>query len=98
LRDADKEIESLSFYSVLSRVARVLLGLEKKYGKSTPHGRCLDLPLDKKDIAELVGTVREVATRALKQLTKFGCIKYIGRRVIIVDKDKLKYITGLKDV
>ena len=96
LREADKEIESLSFYSILGRIARILLNLEKRYGKSTPQGRMLNLPLEKRDIAELAGTVREVATRALTKLVKVGCIKYAGKHMIITDINRLLAITNYR--
>jgi CRP/FNR family transcriptional regulator, cyclic AMP receptor protein len=96
LREADREIEALSFYGILGRIARVLLNLDRKYGRPGPTGSCLDLPLGKKDIAELTGTVREVASRAVKQLVKFDCIKSTGSRVVILDREKLKYISGYR--
>ena len=96
LRDADKEIESLSFYGIVGRIAKVLINLEKKYGRPGPDGIVLDLALDKKDMAELVGTVREVATRALTKLTNLGCVRHVGKKVVITDKAKLKSIAALR--
>ena len=96
LREADKEIEYLSFHSILGRIARVIVSMEKKYGVSRQDGRCIDMALDKKDIAELIGTVREVATRALKQLEKCCCIKFSGKKLYVTDLEKLKYIAGIK--
>jgi len=90
LRRADSEIESLTFNTVIGRTARVLLSLSKKYGKRTECGIKLKLPLDKKELAELIGTVREVATRVITHFKKLKYIDYKGRYMVIVNEEKLR--------
>jgi len=90
LRNADKEIESLSFDSVTSRIARGLIELSKKYGKPTELGKQLNLIFSKKEIAEYSGTVREVATRVLNHLHKLGYIDFKDRHIIITNEPKLR--------
>jgi len=93
LYHADKEIELLSFHDVFGRIVRVLLILNKKYGKKVPEGRKIDLLLDHTEIAELAGTVREMVTRVLKNLKKLGCIDIINRQILILDENKLKELS-----
>jgi CRP/FNR family transcriptional regulator len=90
LRNADKEIESLSFDSVTSRIARGLIELSKKYGKPTELGKQLNLIFSKKEIAEYSGTVREVATRVLNHLHKLGYIDFKDRHIVITNEPKLR--------
>ena len=90
LRNADKEIESLSFDSVTSRIARGLIELSKKYGKPTELGKQLNLIFSKKEIAEYSGTVREVSTRVLNHLHKLGYIDFKDRHIVITNEPKLR--------
>jgi CRP-like cAMP-binding protein len=93
LRSADKEIESLSFCNVFTRVVKVLLDLNRKYGKTVQGGRIIDFRLDNEEIAQLTGTVREVVVRILKQIIKLGCVKHVaGRRILITNEEKLKVL------
>jgi len=90
LHATDREIELVTFQDVFGRVSRVLLNLGKKYGKKTQDGLCIDISLDHKEIAEFAGTVREMATKTLSKLRKFGCISYIDKHIVITNEQKLK--------
>jgi len=90
LRQADKEIESLSFHNVIGRISRTLLDLGKKYGKRTVQGIEIDIPLDHREISELAGTVREMVTRVLNHLRKLDYIDYSNNSFVILNEDKLK--------
>jgi len=90
LRFADKEIESLSFCNVFTRVVKSLIALSKKYGKTVPEGKLIDIKLDNEELAELTGTVREVIIRVLKQLDNLGCVKHApGRKILLTNENKL---------
>ncbi|OGS28053.1 MAG: hypothetical protein A2297_03155 [Elusimicrobia bacterium RIFOXYB2_FULL_48_7] len=90
LRLADKEIELVSFQDVFGRIIRILLNLSKKYGRKTSDGKKICLSLDHKEIAELAGTVREMAARACSRLKKLNYISYYGKNIVIKDENKLK--------
>ncbi len=90
LRQADKEIESLSFENVLGRIASALLNLAKKYGEDTPQGRRIKMPLNHQEIAELAGTGREMVSRTLNRFRRLQCITFDNRRVVIKNPEKLK--------
>ncbi|OGS21339.1 MAG: hypothetical protein A2252_08855 [Elusimicrobia bacterium RIFOXYA2_FULL_39_19] len=90
LRMADQEIELITFQDVFGRIIKIILNLSKKYGKKTSEGIKVDLPLDHTDIAELAGTVREMATRVCIKLKNLNCIDYVSKHIIIKDESKLK--------
>jgi len=94
LKLADKEIENLAFYNVLPRISKVLVNFDKKYGKNTLKGRLIDFKLSFSDLAALIGTVREVAVRAIRQLERLHYLKYLrSKKILVLNEDKLKEIS-----
>jgi CRP/FNR family cyclic AMP-dependent transcriptional regulator len=70
LRAADRSIESLALMDVYGRIARVLLDLAKpKDGRLV-----IEEPLTHKDIAQMVGSSREMVSRIFKDLATGGYI------------------------
>lgn len=91
LRQADLEIERLSFQNVLGRTAMTLMDLESKYGKRSSEGVLIDLELSQQELADLIGTAREMASRALSRLKKLNAIDFESStgKVILLDHEKL---------
>jgi CRP/FNR family transcriptional regulator, cyclic AMP receptor protein len=87
---ADKEIESLSFNSVLGQVAHILLSLAARYGKKTPRGTLIQLELSHQELADLAGTAREVVTRVLTRFSQTKCLEMDGKFYVLTDPVKLK--------
>ncbi|MFH1282610.1 MAG: Crp/Fnr family transcriptional regulator [bacterium] len=92
LRQADKEIESLTFQNVFGRVALIILKMADRYGQVEPAGLKINIDLTHQDLSQLAGTAREMVTRILNRLKRIGCINYNeqDRRVTITELDKLK--------
>jgi CRP/FNR family transcriptional regulator, cyclic AMP receptor protein len=90
LRRADHEIESLSFNSVLGRVARVLLDLGKRHGKPGPQGVRIGLELSHKELADMVGTAREMVTRVLNRFQRTECLTMNGKSITLINPAKLR--------
>lgn len=87
LRQMSSLVEDLSLRHVVSRVAGVLL----RPAGSDPT---VTLPT-RQELAAMVGTVREVATRALRHLERLGAIRLgPGRRVVILDRRMLQRLSG----
>ncbi|MBI4247569.1 MAG: Crp/Fnr family transcriptional regulator [Candidatus Rokubacteria bacterium] len=85
LRQMSSLVEDLSLRHVVSRVAAVLL---------RPPDTDATLPT-RHELAAMVGTVREVATRALRHLERLGAIRLgPGRRVVIVDRHALQRLSS----
>jgi CRP/FNR family cyclic AMP-dependent transcriptional regulator len=90
LRRADKDIEAMSFNSVLGRVARILLDLAKRHGRQTPKGLRIHLELSHQELAEMVGTAREMVTRILNRFVRTQCLQMDGKYLVVTDPHKLR--------
>ena len=89
LRSTDRQIEDLVFKSVLGRIGSSLIELSKKYGVKTRNGIMIDLKMSHKELAEMAGTARELATKAVSTFKRNGCLKIINSKMYINPK-KLK--------
>ncbi|HYB19420.1 MAG TPA: Crp/Fnr family transcriptional regulator [Thermodesulfobacteriota bacterium] len=85
LRYLTSVVEDLSFRSVVSRMARLLLELAVVKGGTAPVPR-----LTQDEMAARVGSVRDVIGRALKALEGAGAIRMECHRIYVVDVEKLK--------
>lgn len=83
-------VEDLSFRTVSSRTAKILLDYAKT-GDTT--GR----PLTQREMAAMAGTAREVIGRSLKILADLGAISIERHRIIITDRLALKKLAGIND-
>jgi CRP/FNR family transcriptional regulator len=92
LRQAHNRIRELAFKNVPQRMASLLLRLAKKNGKPTEKGILIDLPLSRRQIAELIGVSRETATRELSKFSKSNLILLNKKEIIITNKSKLSSI------
>lgn len=81
-------VEDLSFRTVSSRVAKILL---EYAGTTTTAGP----RLTQREMAAMAGTAREVVGRSLKFLEDRGAINIARHRIIITDREALKRIAGL---
>jgi CRP-like cAMP-binding protein len=85
LRHLTAVVEDLSFRSVLSRLARLLLeSAVAENGPAAPRQMTQD------EMAAMVGTVRDVIGRALRQLESVGAIRLERHRILIVSAEKLR--------
>lgn len=87
LRHMTTMVEDLSFRSVVSRVAKMLLDLAVVEGGEAPIVR-----LTQDEMAAMVGSVRDVVSRALRSLERAGIIKIEGQRLTVVTPEKLREI------
>jgi len=92
LRDADKQIESLTFQNVSGRLVIALLDLAEKHGVRTEKGIKINMELTHQELAEMVGTAREVVSRILNDFRKTNCIEIEKHHITITDKEQLKKI------
>lgn len=83
LRFFTRKVEDLSFRSVTSRVAKLLLEMAEDDGRG---GLQLKQQLTQQEMAAIVGTAREMIGRAFKALEKEGAIRLDRHRVVIVSR------------
>jgi CRP/FNR family transcriptional regulator len=86
LRDFTRKVEDLSFRSVTSRVAKLLLEIAED---DDSGGLRLPPRFTQQEMANVVGTAREMIGRAFKVLEKEGAIKMDRHRVVIVSRAAL---------
>lgn len=86
LRYFTRKVEDLSFRSVTSRVAKLLLEIAEDDGKG---GLRLKQQFTQQEMAAVVGTAREMIGRAFKVLEKEGAIRLDRHRVVIVSRTAL---------
>lgn len=96
LRNAEYRISRLTLRTVRERVAEALLLLQEKFGYEE-DGKTLAVVLSRQDIADLAGTVRETATKMLSELNSDKIIALEGKRIVILDRDRLFDQAGLVD-
>lgn len=67
------------------RILRLLLKLAQRFGRPAPlaGGVMIDLPLTRREVAELAGTTVETAIRILSRLSRAGLLAQSGRRIIL---------------
>ena len=90
LADAYEQIESLSWDTVLYRLARTLLRLADDLGEPTESGILLAHYIRQEELARLVGARREVVSGLLSQLRASGHISYSPRGAITVRRAGLQ--------
>jgi CRP/FNR family transcriptional regulator len=84
LRQFAQQIEELTFKDVPSRLSRYLLDLAR--GQRVT----VELPISKSQLASNLGTVSETLSRTLRKLSDDDIIRVDGRRVEILDVERLE--------
>lgn len=90
LRHVTAYAESLAFLDVHARVARVLLELSGRYGVKKNGAVEIDLDLTQAELATMVGATRERVNRALADFRSQSVIDLRGRKIVLLNADKLK--------
>ncbi|WP_320127469.1 Crp/Fnr family transcriptional regulator [uncultured Sphaerochaeta sp.] len=75
------------------RIASILLEFKDTYGKQTPKGLDITLPLSREGLANYLGLARETLSRKMMQLEEEGLIENIDSRTV-----RLIDIEGLQDL
>ncbi|HVJ06709.1 MAG TPA: Crp/Fnr family transcriptional regulator [Candidatus Saccharimonadales bacterium] len=85
-------IEELSFTTIRQRLVSTLIRLAQSEGKKTERGIEFLLPASHQELANQLGTVRELVSRNLTRLQAEGLLEVDARQVIIKD------LKGLSEV
>jgi CRP-like cAMP-binding protein len=82
-------VEDLAFRQVTERLARHIEAAAVTAGRSLSPGVVVDLGLTQEQLAARLGTVRELVSRAFRQLERGGAIKRTRSLVVIRDPERL---------
>ena len=87
-------IEELSFTTIRQRLVATLLKLAQSEGKSTERGIEFQLPATHQELANQLGTVRELISRNLMRLQAEGLLEVDARQIVVKD---LKGLSAVLD-
>lgn len=88
LKEADDHMVSMAQKSVKERLAETLLYLEDTFGKNSDGS--LHIQLSREELAGMIGTATESCIRLLSELNKSGLVDLSGKKITILDRNKLK--------
>lgn len=88
LKEADDHMVSMAQKTVKERLAETLLYLEDTFGKNEDGS--LHIQLSREELAGMIGTATESCIRLLSEFNKNGLIDINGKRISIIEKNKLK--------
>jgi CRP/FNR family cyclic AMP-dependent transcriptional regulator len=89
IRRANRHINTLSLMSVYGRVADVLLQLAREQGQRVRGMIVIPNRPTHQVIADMAGTSRETVSRILSQLQKKSYIVNDGKKMVILNEEKL---------
>ena len=89
LRRTNEAVGDLVFSDVPGRVAKALIDLGDRFGKSTDEGLLVNHDLTQEELAQLVGASRETVNKALADFAGSDWLKLDGRSVLITDVERL---------
>ncbi|MCD6311547.1 MAG: Crp/Fnr family transcriptional regulator [Elusimicrobia bacterium] len=92
LKKADDEIRSLAYNTVISRTAFVLLEFASQYGIRKGGKTQINFPLTHAEIANNVGSSREVISRVLSKLESLKYVECCRGKIAILNPAGLKKV------
>ncbi len=78
-------IEELSFTTIRQRLISMLIKLAQSEGKKTERGIEFQLPATHQEVANQLGTVRELISRNLMRLQAEGLLDVDARQIVVKD-------------
>jgi CRP/FNR family transcriptional regulator len=78
-------IEELSFTTIRQRLIATLVKLAQTEGKKTDRGIVFLLPATHQELANQLGTVRELISRNLMRLQAEGLLDVDARQIVVRD-------------
>ena len=91
LKGADDHMVNMAQKTVRQRLAETLIYLEDTFGKNDDG--TLHIQLSREELAGMIGTATESCIRLLSELNKSEYIELIGKKIKLLDKNKLKRLT-----
>ena len=88
LKRAEDQIVSLSQKNVRERMSEALLFLKATYGFEE-DGKTINVRLSREELADYIGTSTESVIRLLSEFNNGGLIRLDGKRIMILDNQKL---------
>ncbi|MGH3412835.1 MAG: Crp/Fnr family transcriptional regulator [Marmoricola sp.] len=90
LRRSNDVVADLVFSDVPGRVAKALLELADRFGRTADDGVHVHHDLTQEELAQLVGASRETVNKALADFASRGWLRLEPRSVVIMDIERLQ--------
>ncbi|MFC1521407.1 Crp/Fnr family transcriptional regulator [Elusimicrobiota bacterium] len=90
LRNANEEIEYLTFKSLYGRVCRKLLHIFMRDSGKNKEGDLVSSEMTHSELADYAGTARELVTKVLSSLKKQKIINYEDHKIKLNNPNKLR--------
>ena len=90
LRKANDVVADLVFSDVPGRVAKALLDLADRFGRTADDGVHVHHDLTQEELAQLVGATRETVNKSLAEFSNRGWLQLDGRSVVLLDVERLR--------
>lgn len=94
LKQSRQRIRHLTTLPVKKRLAHILVTLANKFGEKHSRGLLIQLPLSRKDLADMAGTSAETTSRIMSQFQEEDLITSGRQWVAIKDKPELLRISS----
>src|SRR6202042_3162459 len=91
-----ERILNLEYRTVRERIISFLLTMSRRFGKTTPEGLLINVPLRHQDIASSVNATRETASRELAILERRGLLANKQLLILLKDVDSLRKLLSDK--
>lgn len=85
-----ERIMTLEYRTVRERLISFLLTTAERFGRNTPGGSRIDVPLKHQDIASSISATRETTSRALAELERRGLLKSEQSFITLLDETTLR--------
>lgn len=96
LKKAEHTITNIAQKPVKERLAEALLFIKETYGYE-PDSTIINVTLTREEIANIVGTATETTIRLLSDLKHDKIIEFVGKRIKIINHNKLLDIANIDD-
>lgn len=90
LRRTNDVVADLVFSDVPGRVAKALLDLSTRFGRTADDGVHVHHDLTQEELAQLVGASRETVNKALADFAMRGWLRLEPRSVVLIDLERLR--------
>ena len=85
-----ERILNLEYRTVRERIISFLITMSHRFGRNTPEGLLIDVPLRHQDIASSVNATRETTSRELSALERKGLLENKQSLILLKDLDGLR--------
>jgi CRP/FNR family transcriptional regulator, cyclic AMP receptor protein len=89
IRRKDEALGEASLLDIPARVARKLVELADTRGKATDSGTLIEIALNQRALAGMVGASRENVNRALHRFADLGYIRLTKEGIVVIQRQRL---------